>query len=121
MERGDFVLCVYGAVYHNVARVLAKYDNQKFAETVWGTKPSGETWQYMYFLTEPVEIKRLLFEFGEYLYPNRYGGFTRIPDERLERIINSYGSIERFIRDMVGNASAGLLHSSFCLPIEARR
>jgi hypothetical protein len=97
-----------GAVYRYVARVLAKYDNRRFAQTLWGTKPSGETWQYMYFLTEPVEIERPLFEFGEYLYPNRYGGFTRISDERLDRITGSFGSIEAFIREMVDHAGAGL-------------
>ncbi len=108
MERGDFVLCVYGAVYHYVARVLAKYDNKTFAESTWGTKPSGETWQYMYFLTEPMKIERPLPEFGEFLYPTRYGGFTEISDERLDRIVGSYVTIELFIEEMIGHAGAGL-------------
>ena len=34
MERGDYVLCVYDSTYHYVTRVLAKYDNEKFARRV---------------------------------------------------------------------------------------
>jgi hypothetical protein len=36
IQRGDYVLCVYGNNYRYVARVLAKYDNERFA----GTSPS---------------------------------------------------------------------------------
>ena len=52
MEPGDFALCVYGATYQYVCRVIAKYDNEQFAETVWKKNDKGQTWQLMYFLTE---------------------------------------------------------------------
>jgi hypothetical protein len=35
MQPGDFVLCVYGATYHYVCRLIDKYNNERFAETVW--------------------------------------------------------------------------------------
>ena len=67
MEWGDYVLCMYGNTYHYVARVLAKYNNERFARRVWGEDEEGETWEYMYFLTEPLEVNRLLYEFDGYL------------------------------------------------------
>ena len=44
---------------------MAKYDNERFAETVWGRDDKGRTWQLMYFLTEPVEVDRYLSEYGD--------------------------------------------------------
>ena len=92
MEPGDFALCVYGATYHYVCRVIAKYDNERFAETVWKKNDKGQTWQLMYFLTEPVKLGRRMSEFGDYLEPNRYWGFTNVEDERIQNIVSSYGS-----------------------------
>ena len=63
MKPGDFVFCVYDATYHYVCRLVAKYDNEQFAETVWKRDEKGRTWQLMYFLTEPVEVGRRLSEF----------------------------------------------------------
>jgi hypothetical protein len=56
MEIGDYVMCVYGATYQYVSRLLAKHDNEDFAKAVWGRDERGRTWQLMYFLTEPVEV-----------------------------------------------------------------
>jgi hypothetical protein len=76
MQRGDYVLCVYDNIYHYVARVLAKYENERFARRVWGEDEDGKTWKYMYFLTEPLEIHRHVSELADYLYA-KYRGFTR--------------------------------------------
>jgi hypothetical protein len=59
-----------------VCRLIAKYDNEQFAETVWKRDEKGRTWQLMYFLTEPVEVGRRLSEFEDYLEPDRYWGWT---------------------------------------------
>jgi hypothetical protein len=53
MKQGDYVLSSYDNAYHHAARVLAKYDNRRFAERVWGRDNEGRTWRYMYFLTLP--------------------------------------------------------------------
>lgn len=107
MAPGDFVLGVYEATYHYASRVLDKHDNKEFAEAVWGTD-NGDTWQLMYFLTEPIKVSKALSEFGEYLYPKRYGGFTRISDKRLDNIVSSYGSVDRFIAEMLDHKSGDL-------------
>src|SRR5918994_4463302 len=44
MERGDYVLCVYDSTYGYVARVLAKYQNERFARRVWDEDEDGRTW-----------------------------------------------------------------------------
>ncbi len=77
MKPGDYVLCVSGNVYRYAARVLAKYVRRQFAERMWGTDDDGETWQYMYFLTEPDEIAAHVSKVGDYLRRG-YFGFTKI-------------------------------------------
>lgn len=108
MEPGNLVLCVYGATYHYVFRLIAKYENERFAETVWKRNEKGKTWQLMYFLTEPVKVDRRLSEFGDYLEPDRYWGFTRIEDWRIREIVASYGSVDRFIAEMLGREGGDL-------------
>jgi hypothetical protein len=58
MARGDYVLCVYGSRYRYVSHVLGKYNNPQFARSVWDEGEDGQTWQYMYFLAEPIEVDR---------------------------------------------------------------
>src|SRR5215203_1423621 len=100
MERGDYVLCVYDSTYHFVARVLAKYENEKFARRVWGVDEDGQTWKYMYFLTKPIEVHQPLYEFESYLH-SRYQGFTRISNDRLNEIEEDFGNIEGFIQEIL--------------------
>jgi hypothetical protein len=44
MERGDYVLCVYDSTYHYVTRVLAKYENERFARRVWVLTVVTRSW-----------------------------------------------------------------------------
>ena len=87
MERGDYVLSAYGNAYHHAARVLATYDNRRFGEEVWGADHEGKTWQYMYFLTEPVDVDRRVPEVADYLNAG-YRGFARIHDEKVDTILS---------------------------------
>jgi hypothetical protein len=100
MERGDYVLCVYDSTYHYVARVLDKYENERFARRVWGEDEDGRTWKYVYFLTEPIAVNQPLYEFEGYLH-SRYQGFTRISNERLNEIEEDFGAIEGFIQEIL--------------------
>jgi putative restriction endonuclease len=107
MERDDYVLCVYGNAYHYAARVLAKHDNRRFAQRVWDTDHEGKTWQYVYFLTKPVEIYGRVPAVGEYL--NRaYLGFTRISDAKVDEILNDFGSVDTFIHQMLDGPESGI-------------
>jgi len=120
MESEDYVLCVYNATYQYIFRVLAKYDNKRFAETMWGKDDKRRTWQLMYFLTEPVEVGRHISEFGDYLEPERYWGFTKIDDGKIGHIISSYGSVDRLIAEMLGRERDDL-HPQLSIPLKRRQ
>ena len=93
MEPGDWTLCVYKRGYHYVARVTAKFDNEKFARKVWGSDPAGKTWQLMYFLDKPRAIDAPLDDTAD-LLGSGFMGFTRISNDKLQRITNEFGDIE---------------------------
>jgi hypothetical protein len=106
MEGGDYALSSYGNAYRHAARVLAKYDNARFAERVWGTDHEGQTWQYMYFLSEPVRVDRRVPEVADYLNAG-YRGFTKIHPEKVDAILDEFGSIDEFIHDVLGGPRGG--------------
>ncbi len=59
MNRGDYVLGYYGKTYHYLSRVLDTFHNPTLATNIWGrNENTGQTWEYVYFLTEPVKIDR---------------------------------------------------------------
>lgn len=97
MARGDKVFCVYNNTYRFVATVLGKYDNEQFAKQVWGiNERTGETWRYIYFLSEPTRVNIPVSNLANHL--NRgYMGFTKISDKKLQEIRDNYGSVERFV------------------------
>jgi 5-methylcytosine-specific restriction endonuclease McrA len=115
MERGDYVLCAYNNTYHYVARVLAKYDNQRFARRIWGEDEDGKTWEYMYFLTKPIKVDQPLYEFEGYLH-SRYQGFTRISNERLTEIAEDFGTIEGFVQEILEYDGEGLPNELMLAP-----
>jgi hypothetical protein len=120
MERGDYVLCVYDSTYRYVARVLAKYENERFARRVWDEGEDGRTWKYMYFLTEPIEVDQPLYEFEGYLH-SRYQGFTRISNERLDEIEEGFGTIEGFIQEIINYEGEGLPDELLLAPDRSER
>jgi hypothetical protein len=103
MSRGDYVLCVYDSRYRYVSYVLGKYNNPRFARSVWTEDENGQTWQYMYFLAKPLKVDKPLSELaGPDRLPKRYGGFAHISDRRLRAIASDYGSIDNFINRSFG-------------------
>jgi EVE domain-containing protein len=96
MAVGDSVLCVYDNTYRYSGKVLAKFQNRKFAEAVWGRDGEGQTWEYMYFLTKPLQIECKVSDLAEDL-SQRYLGFTKISDDRVDRLERTYGSLDAFV------------------------
>ena len=107
MNPGDCVLCVYGNTYHYAARALDKYDNRRLAEMIWSTNDEGKTWQYMCFLSKPVDVGGHVAEAADYL--NRaYLGFTRISPEKVDAILDDFGSVDVFIHQVLGGPESGV-------------
>lgn len=96
MAPGDWVLCVYDNYYHYLAQVIEKYNNKLFAREIWREDPSGQTWEFMYFLTRPKKVNVPVGSLTEYLNVG-YRGFFRISDEKLERIEEDFNSISEFL------------------------
>jgi putative restriction endonuclease len=107
MNPGDYVLCVKGNVYYCAAQILAKYDRRRFAESIWGKDDNGETWRYMYFLTEPDKVAGHVSEVADYLRRG-YFGFTKISDAKVDEILGDFGSVDNFIHQRLNGPESGI-------------
>ncbi len=81
--------------------------------------PEGQTWQYMYFLTEPVRVDRRVSEVADYLNAG-YRGFTRIHPEKVDAIFNEFGSIDGFIHHVLGGPRGGTDATHVFSPVTQR-
>jgi hypothetical protein len=96
MALGDWVLGVYGNTYRYVAQVLGKFRNAEAARAIWGVDENGNTWEFMYFLTKPLAVNRPVAALADELN-QAYLGFSRIADDKVERLIRTYGSLDAFV------------------------
>jgi MoxR-like ATPase len=106
IEAGDWMLCVFEHHYRYAAQVIAKYDNESFANDVWGRDPDGRTWSLMYFLTAPRATDVSVSALSNHLNSN-YMGFFRISDEKVDGIEQEYGSVDRFMETELMSAEDG--------------
>ena len=110
IKAGDWMLCVFDSTYQYVAQVVAKFENEKFAKEVWGETEEGKTWQLMYFLTKPVAISIKTSDLSDFLSKG-YMGFSRISEDKVNRIEKAFGSVQKFIESR-------LLAGSSLSPVE---
>jgi hypothetical protein len=106
MTRGDYVLAYYAKGFHYVARVLATFHESALATSIWGTNENtGNTWEYMYFLTKPVKITASVNWVANLLNLNEsslmYQGFNRIGGRNRETILNTCGSVQDFVNLLI--------------------
>ena len=113
MARGDYVLAYYAKGFHYVARVLAAFHESALATNIWGTnEDTGNTWEYMYFLSKPMKIDAPAYWVADLLGLNEssllYQGFNRIGGRNREAIINSCGSVQNFVNLLIGYEGDGI-------------
>lgn len=113
MTRGDCILAYYFKGYHYVARILASFHKLTLATNIWGTnEKTGQTWEYMYFLTKPVKIDAPAYWIADLLSSNEsswmYQGFSRIGGENRKAILNAYGSVQNFVNLLIGYEGDGI-------------
>ena len=113
MSEGDIVLTAYDNHYRYVSSVLFKLHNRELAKSIWDVDDDGNTWEYMYILSEPKPIKvHVTAEPAiSYLY-NGYRGFTQIKN-RLGRINDDFGDLNSFI-----TAAFGVDMPKLAIPVE---
>jgi len=92
----DYMLCVYDSTYHFIAKVLKKARNEKCARELWGSNADGKTWELIYFLTRPQEIQVPIKNLSRYLNKS-YMGFTKISQEKVQKIIKDFGNLQNFV------------------------
>jgi len=107
LNSGDYILCVYANTYQYVSQCIHKYHNKELAEAIWGLDNKDDTWEYMYFLTEPTKISVPTNNVAKYLYKG-YRGFTEITDFRLNNIRDDFTSIDNFINDQFINVTGNV-------------
>ena len=99
MNIGDYVICVYENRYRFISRLKKRLNSFDLAKYIWGLD-DGKTWQYMYFLTEPIPIDFHLNEISMGDSPIKgFRGFARISDERIDFVKDKFGSLDQFIKD----------------------
>jgi len=113
MNRGDYVLGYYHKGYHYVARILDKFHNPTLATNIWGNdEKSGETWEYMYFLTKPPKIDRSASWVAELLGREEaslvYQGFVTMRGENRKAVLAAPGSVQGFVNRLVGHDGDGM-------------
>jgi hypothetical protein len=113
MNRGDYVLGYYGKTYHYLSRVLDTFHNPTLATNIWGTNENtGQTWEYVYFLTEPVKIDRPVSWVADLLGLDEtslmYQGFNRMAGANREAVLSTHGTIQSFINQLLAYDDDGV-------------
>lgn len=99
MAEDDYVLCVKNGVYRYAARMLEKFENERFASSVWGQGVDRASWPLMYFLTQPVPTNVPVDEMDRYYM---YRGFMGFKEVSTSKIVKAGESIERFMQRRFG-------------------
>mgnify|MGYP001417444373 CR=1 FL=1 len=98
MKEEDYVICVYASHYKFISKCTGKIHSPELAKDIWGSV-DNKTWEYIYFLSTPLAIDIHLnnLEMGESSI-KRFGGFSRISDNRIRDIKDKFSSIDNFIQ-----------------------
>lgn len=101
MRVGDIVLTVYGNRYRFLSTVSGTLHDEGMAREIWGVDDDGNTWEYMYLLTQPqaLDVGVLAEPVASYLHRG-YQGFTKISDEKVQTILEKFGSLDHFVEQM---------------------
>jgi energy-coupling factor transporter ATP-binding protein EcfA2 len=94
IEVGDKILSYWNSKYHHISTIIYKVRNVKLATKLWGTL-DGNTWEFMYFFKKPYQfdLPRPAEETSTFLQ-SKYMGFAKIKKEKVDRIINDFGTLE---------------------------
>jgi len=100
MNIGDPVLIYRKGNFEYYAFVTHKIHNKELANNLWRENDLGQTWEYVYFLDNLVEISVPVSTFNDLMgFQSNYNpqGFARISEERKDSLIERFGSIDKFL------------------------
>jgi len=100
MSEGDKVLIYRNKTYEYFASVTFKFQNSEMAKHLWRIDKKGQTWEYIYLLDNltkisiPIESFNSIFSFKQNYHPM---GFGKISQNKIEPLIEKYGSIDKLL------------------------
>jgi len=101
IEAGDCVLGFFDFHYRVVSRLVGKLQNDELAEKLWGKPKGAWTWGNIIFMTKPKEIAVPATSLQPYLCSS-YRSAMRIGSERINSIIQDFGSVDAFVTRSFG-------------------
>ncbi|MBO4248389.1 restriction endonuclease [Halomicrobium sp. IBSBa] len=112
VSQGDLVLVYRDGGFIAQARVLSKRDDLALAEHLYDLEGNpwdlDNPWQYLTFFTDFEEIDVDVAPFNELVgYESGYRpqGFTRVADDRIERVEAEHESVETAINELTDSGS----------------
>ncbi len=96
LTEGDYLLFYQRGEYTFVAQCILTIENATLAADIWHTEKDN-AFSLLYFITKPKRTAVPLGAVSEFLQNAPYRGFTRVPDTRIEQILNRYGTVDAFI------------------------
>lgn len=110
VDVGDIVLVYRDGTYIAQAKVLSTHQNHELAEHLYDREDNPwdpeNPWEYLAFVTDVEEIDIDAEAFNDLVNydPNyRPQGFTRVADDRIERLKADYDSVESAVNDLTGS------------------
>ena len=100
LQSGDWVLFYVRGVFIYAGKVLYKERNSELSQRIWGTTEQGNPWELMFFFEKLFDVNIQLDPIRKFSdYSNNWilQGFTRLKESALQRIIEDYGTFEKFL------------------------
>ena len=99
MQKGDHILVYQNKKYTYYTKVVYKTRNKDLAVELWDYDTDDSSWEYVYFLEKPIKFREPVdvSKFQPYL-ASAFQGLKHSKDERTEKIIADFGSVDKFFQ-----------------------
>lgn len=101
MQSGDYVMVYRHGKIILAAEIAMKVHNQDLAKYFWGIGRNGDTWEYVYFLINEIEVGVSQSELNKYLeYADNYfpQGFMAVDQKKADNLLSLYGDLISFLQ-----------------------
>lgn len=100
MQPGDYIMIYRHGKIILAAEVAMKVHNPALAEYFWGRGRNNQTWEYIYFLINEIEVGINQNEVNKYLgYTSSYfpQGFMAVDQKKADSLLSLYGDLISFL------------------------
>jgi len=101
MQPGDYVMIYKHGKIILTAEVAMKVHSPTLAEYFWERGKNNQTWEYIYFLINEVEVDINQSELNKYLgYADNYfpQGFMAVEQKKADKLLSLYGDLISFLQ-----------------------